>query len=208
MREVVKHSTNRWLRLGCLTLVLGCGGDDVDTGETINPIEGDGDGAMTGDGDTAPNGDGDETPVGDGDGSMTGDGDAMPAEDGGAMPGDGDGDSPDAGSGDPGPSEAFLRGKAFADSEEGDCASCHGANYSGAGFFPNLTPDATGLKNWTDAQIAKAIVDGVGNDGKKLCVGMPKFKLSESNVADLVAFLRGLPAVKKEIKAVCPGHGT
>ncbi len=206
MREVVKHSTNRWL-LGCLTLALGCGGDDVDTGETIDPVETDGDEVTPGDGDgdMPPTGDGDETPDGDG---ATGDGDVMPMDDGGTMPGDGDGDSPDAGPMEPGPNAAFLRGKAFAESEEGDCASCHGANYAGAGFFPNLTPDATGLKKWTDAQIVKAIVEGVGNDGKKLCVGMPKFEMSAGDVADLVGFLRGLPPQMKEIKSVSPRPGT
>ncbi|MFT3924622.1 MAG: c-type cytochrome [Myxococcales bacterium] len=204
MREEVKHSTYRWLRLGCLALVLGCGGDDVDTGKVIEDIKGDGDGdatSMMGDGD-APTGDGD-APAGDGD-APVGDGDDD--VDAGTEPGgDGDTETPDAGGGEPAHSEAYLRGKAIAETEM--CADCHQEDYSGLGFFPNLTPDATGLKSWTDAQIAKAITQGVGNDGKTLCTGMPKFELSESEVADVIAFLRGQPAVKRVIKFVCPGHG-
>ena len=204
MRELVKHSTGRWLRLGCLTLALGCGGDDVDTGEIIEEIGGDGDAdgeQMSGDGEQI-SGDGDQP--GEGDGDMP---DPMeePTDPDAGPTGDGDGDPVDAGGTKPMPSEAFLRGEALA--VEHECADCHVENFGGGGFYPNITPDATGIGKWTDAQIAKAINDGVGNDGKTLCASMPKFKLSAGDTADLIEYLRGLPAVKKTITAICPGHG-
>jgi mono/diheme cytochrome c family protein len=117
------------------------------------------------------------------------------------------GDGSDAGGGEmPGPSEAYLRGEAIAVANE--CADCHRENYAGAGFFPNISPDnTTGIGKWTDAQIAAAVKDGVGNDGKTLCSGMPKFELSDAEMSDLIVFLRGIPAVKKSITSICPGHG-
>jgi mono/diheme cytochrome c family protein len=198
MLEVVKHSTFRWLRLGCLTLVLSCGDDGVETSTDVDDLdEGDGD-ASSGDGD-APSGDGDRSSGdGDGDGSP-GDGDASSSD------GDGDGSSGDGDDSAPGPSEEFLRGRALADMHK--CVDCHQEDYAGLGFFPNLTPDETGLANWTDEEIGKAITEGIANDGDALCNGMPKFDLSEQELADLITFLRGLPGVRKNITAACPGHG-
>jgi hypothetical protein len=199
MRDLVKSSTHRWLRLGCLMLALGCGDDGPDTGESVDAIEGDGDFELP------TGGDGDSVPVGDGDepGPMEEPGEDAAVVDPGM--GDGDDDRPDAGGEMPGPPTAFTRGQAIA--AEQKCTKCHQDDYAGLGFFPNLTPHTTGLAKWSDAQIGKAIREGVGNDGKMLCNGMPRFALAEAEMADLIAFLRGLPAVKKEIKSVCPGHG-
>jgi mono/diheme cytochrome c family protein len=64
---------------------------------------------------------------------------------------------------------------------------------------PNLTSDKeTGLGNWTDAQIAAAFTTGVRPDGRILAPIMPwrSFaKMTKSDVAALVAFLRSLPPV-------------
>jgi len=67
---------------------------------------------------------------------------------------------------------------------------------------PNLTPDAeTGLGNWTDSEIARAIREGLDKDGVELVV-MPSsvfHVLSESDVAAIVGYLRSLEPVNNEI---------
>ena len=59
----------------------------------------------------------------------------------------------------------------------------------------NLTPHESGLKNWTDAQIAKAIRDGVDRDGKpyKPPMGFAFYKnINDADMAALIAYLRSL----------------
>ena len=67
---------------------------------------------------------------------------------------------------------------------------------------PNLTPDqATGLGSWSDAQIARAIREGVDKDGVGLVV-MPAYNyhaLSDADVAAMVGYLRFLQPVHNEI---------
>jgi hypothetical protein len=74
-------------------------------------------------------------------------------------------------------------------------------------YAPNLTPDsATGIGDWTDDQIAKAIRAGIDDEDAALCPTMPHFStLSDSNVKAIVAYLRSLPATSSEIpESVCP----
>ena len=65
---------------------------------------------------------------------------------------------------------------------------------------PNITPDReTGIGNWTDAQLALAIREGVRPD--KSIIGPPMpielyRKMSDSDLASIVAYLRAQPAVK------------
>jgi len=67
---------------------------------------------------------------------------------------------------------------------------------------PNLTPDKeTGLGNWTDAEIARAIREGVDKDGVGLVV-MPAYNyhaLSDADVAAMIGYLRNLQPVRHEI---------
>jgi len=67
---------------------------------------------------------------------------------------------------------------------------------------PNLTPDqATGLGSWSDAQIARAIREGVDKDGVGLVV-MPAYNyhaLSDADVAAMVGYLRFLQPIHNEI---------
>ncbi len=101
-------------------------------------------------------------------------------------------------------SAAVARGKALAD--ENLCVSCHQANYAGAGFYPNITPDKnTGIGDWSDDEIKKAITEGVDADGDKLCALMQKYMFSASELSDLVAFLKSNAAVSKNITGMCPG---
>jgi mono/diheme cytochrome c family protein len=67
---------------------------------------------------------------------------------------------------------------------------------------PNLTPDKeTGLGNWTDAQIARAIREGVDKDGVGLVV-MPSFnfhRLADADVAAIIGYLRSIEPVNNPI---------
>lgn len=65
---------------------------------------------------------------------------------------------------------------------------------------PNITPDPeTGAGNWTDDQLARAIREGVGHDGRALFPMMPyQFfqKMSDEDLASIVVYLRSIPPVK------------
>lgn len=106
-----------------------------------------------------------------------------------------------------------------------DCAGCHsgrlpdgqidpaahltggsiGFELPGLGVFypPNLTGDqATGLGAWTDAEIVAAIRDGMRPDGRILAPIMPWQSyavLTDADAADLVAYLRSLPAAASAV---------
>jgi len=93
---------------------------------------------------------------------------------------------------------------------ERKCTGCHTADLGGsttplrdttATYAANLTPDmTTGIGSWTDAQIKTAIRTGVDDEGKELCSKMPRFSdMSDTEVADIVAYLRSLPPVSREI---------
>ena len=68
---------------------------------------------------------------------------------------------------------------------------------------PNLTPDAaTGAGNWSDDQLARAIREGVGHDGRALFPIMPYQHyrtMSDEDLASVIAYLRSLPAVRHEL---------
>ncbi len=68
---------------------------------------------------------------------------------------------------------------------------------------PNLTPDkATGLGNWTTAQIVAAITTGITPQGRKLAPVMPYegFKnLTKSDARAIAAYLQSLPPVSHQV---------
>src|SRR5689334_18916093 len=68
---------------------------------------------------------------------------------------------------------------------------------------PNLTPDMeTGAGSWTDDQLARAIREGVGHDGRALFTMMPyqHFRtMSDEDLASIIVYLRALPAVRHEL---------
>lgn len=66
----------------------------------------------------------------------------------------------------------------------------------GVSVARNLTPHASGLGGWTDAQIIRAITEGVSADGRRLAPPMAFAAyrhMAPSDLADLVAYLRSLP---------------
>jgi mono/diheme cytochrome c family protein len=68
---------------------------------------------------------------------------------------------------------------------------------------PNITPDReTGIGNWTDDQIIRAIREGVSHDGTALFPMMPYNdlrELSDEDVHSIVAYLRTLPPVANQV---------
>jgi cytochrome c553 len=78
-------------------------------------------------------------------------------------------------------------------------------NLPGRIVAPNLTPDPeTGAGRWTDDQLARAIREGVGHDGRALFPIMPFAhyrNMSDEDLASIVVYLRSLPPVHNELPA-------
>jgi mono/diheme cytochrome c family protein len=70
-------------------------------------------------------------------------------------------------------------------------------------YAPNLTPDQdTGAGRWSDDQLARAIREGIGHDGRVLFPLMPyqNFRvLSDEDLASIVVFLRTLTPVRNAL---------
>jgi mono/diheme cytochrome c family protein len=68
-------------------------------------------------------------------------------------------------------------------------------------YAANLTPDhATGIGDWTDDQIIRAVRTGVDDQDMPLCSSMPRFAaMTDAQAADLVAYLHSIPAVNHQI---------
>ncbi|HZO99416.1 MAG TPA: c-type cytochrome [Terriglobia bacterium] len=68
---------------------------------------------------------------------------------------------------------------------------------------PNISPDPeTGAGNWTDDQLARAIREGIGHDGRALFPFMPypgMAQLSDEDLASMIVYLRSLPPVRKAL---------
>ncbi len=75
--------------------------------------------------------------------------------------------------------------------------------HAGTFYGPNLTPDkATGLGNWSAAQIVAALQTGKRPDGRVLAPVMPWRSLATLTKADayaIVAFLKTLPPVSNKV---------
>ncbi|MEO8513190.1 MAG: cytochrome C [Ignavibacteria bacterium] len=75
----------------------------------------------------------------------------------------------------------------------------------GAGFVPaaNITSDKeTGLGNWTDGEIFRAITAGVSKDGKFLAPMMPYplfSTLDKEDIYSIIAYIKTLPALKNKV---------
>jgi cytochrome c1 len=72
----------------------------------------------------------------------------------------------------------------------------------GTSSYPaNLTPDPdTGLDDWTDAQIIRAMREGKDEEGADLCAIMPRFKdMGDAEARAIAAYLKSLPPVHHAI---------
>jgi len=110
------------------------------------------------------------------------------------------------------PSDAASveRGRHFVTAIAG-CIDCHGADLGGSAFLdvppfrivaPNLTRGQGGVgTTFSDADFVRAIRHGVAPDGHALLV-MPADDytyLSDQDLADIIAYLRSLPAVDRQL---------
>jgi len=104
------------------------------------------------------------------------------------------------------------------------CKGCHGDDMAGRtdpfhddttylpdtiSYASNLTPDmATGIGSWSDAQLDVAIRVGVDGTTKPMCEPMPVYAMmSDQEVADVIAYMRSLPAVNRDIpESSCPSQ--
>lgn len=70
-------------------------------------------------------------------------------------------------------------------------------------YASNITPDdATGIGRWTDAQLGKAIREGIRPDGSLIGPPMPigfYRHISDADLAAIIAWLRAQPAVKNAV---------
>lgn len=121
--------------------------------------------------------------------------------------------------------QAVERGRYLVESI-GGCGNCHtpkgptgqdlpGRHLAGGQVFeepnlfravaPNITPDAeTGIGRWTDAELARAIREGIRPDGRVLGPPMPfEFYrgISDADLAAMIAYLRTVPALSNRAEA-------
>jgi mono/diheme cytochrome c family protein len=72
-------------------------------------------------------------------------------------------------------------------------------------YAPNITPDPeTGIGNWTDEEIERAIREGIDNEGRVMVPPMafPYFRdISSNDMTAIIAYLRSVPAVRREVPA-------
>ena len=70
---------------------------------------------------------------------------------------------------------------------------------------PNITPDKeTGVGNWTDDTLARAIREGIGHDGRALFPVMPYpdyRQMSDEDLASIIAYIRSVPPVRNQLPA-------
>ncbi len=106
------------------------------------------------------------------------------------------------------------------------CPACHqGPNPAQTGFMsgalspvsgqptgvelygPNLTPDmTTGIGAWTDEQITNAILNGIDNQGERLCPEMGHFPdMQPAEVTSIIGYLHSLKPVSHQATlSICP----
>jgi mono/diheme cytochrome c family protein len=112
-------------------------------------------------------------------------------------------------------SDAVSKGEAAVTKR--DCKSCHGSDLSGSktpyagtmAYPPNLTPDKdTGLGDWDEDLIVKAILTGIDDEDEQLCPTMPlfgKMGMSDTEAHNIAKYLKSIKAVSKDIpESSCP----
>jgi hypothetical protein len=115
------------------------------------------------------------------------------------------------------PQSLVDQGRAYV--QQRACASCHETPsmpgvLAGADsprptnvWAKNLTPDPdTGIDGWTDDQYAKAMREGIDDQGEHLCPPMPHFAdMSDDEAKAIAAYLRSLAAVHHYVPdSKCP----
>jgi len=116
----------------------------------------------------------------------------------------------------------------------GECFACHGPFESNTPGWPpvrgkegsglenfssetpgvvaaNLTPDrGTGIGNWTDDMLARAIREGVGHDGRLLHPTVMPYEfyrsMSDEDLASVIVYLRSIPPIRNALPASRASH--
>jgi mono/diheme cytochrome c family protein len=86
-------------------------------------------------------------------------------------------------------------------------------NPEGKGFIPNITPDSTGLKSWSEKDIAYALETGFTPDGDSLGGSMTKVqenmaKLTPEDRQAIAAYLRSIAPIANERPKKKPASGS
>lgn len=94
-------------------------------------------------------------------------------------------------------------GTPFVPGREGAGGVLPYADLPGRIVAPNLTPDPeTGVGRWTDDQLARAIREGIGHDGRALFPMMPYThyrKMPDEDLASVVVYFRSLPPLRNQL---------
>jgi hypothetical protein len=91
------------------------------------------------------------------------------------------------------------------------CGVCHTGSMglfagNAALTAPNLTPHATGLGGWSEAQVVTAILTGVDNEGKTLCTSMQRYGMAgmtQTEAKNIAAYLKSIPAIANATSDMC-----
>jgi len=104
--------------------------------------------------------------------------------------------------GTPEPTATFKNGEAIYTAK---CVTCHGVDRGGIGLYANISSDKeNGIGAWTDEEIGAAIVEGKDPEGGNLCSLMVPFAdMNESDLSDLIEYLRDAPPSNRKITAQC-----
>ena len=69
-------------------------------------------------------------------------------------------------------------------------------------YSPNLTPDATGIAQMTDGEIARVLRYGVKKNGEAVLPFMQGLDMSDDDLTAVISYLRSL----QPVKSVAPEH--
>jgi mono/diheme cytochrome c family protein len=119
-------------------------------------------------------------------------------------------------------SESWNRGRYLVEGV-GHCGECHsprnfagaiidskrlsgGPNLDGKGFVPNLTPDKTGLAQWSEAEIASLLKDGFTPDYDSVGGSMAEVvrntaELSDTDRMAMAGYLKSLPPMTGQVRS-------
>ncbi|WP_353719853.1 c-type cytochrome [Dyadobacter sp. 676] len=66
---------------------------------------------------------------------------------------------------------------------------------------PNLTPHATGMLNWTEAEFRRAVTEGISKDNSVVSYPMPLYpELTAAETSAIYAYLKTIPPIDNKVK--------
>lgn len=86
----------------------------------------------------------------------------------------------------------------------GGYAFTPGHGVPGTVYGRNITPDAeTGIGNWTDAEVVRAVTQGISKNGDTLFPLMPYYTynhMAKEDLLNVIAYIRTLKPIKNKVK--------